>query len=56
MALFEVAQAVTMQKFGPFKPNSIEMMPLAMLLISIGIVKGETREGPLFSKVAMLIL
>src|SRR4051812_42471382 len=45
--LFEVAQAVTMQKFGPCSPYSIEIRPLAMLLISIGIVNGESRVGPL---------
>src|SRR3954451_4441380 len=47
MALFEVAQAVTMQRLGPFNPYSIEISPLAMLLISIGIVKAEPRDGPL---------
>src|SRR2546423_8327691 len=47
MALFEVAHAVTMQKFGPCNPNSIEINPLAMLLMSIGIVNAETRDGPL---------
>src|SRR3954452_2204727 len=46
MALFEVAQAVTMQKFGPWRPYSIEINPPAMLLISIGMVKADTREGP----------
>src|ERR1700730_9173717 len=40
MALFEVAQAVTMHMFGPRSPNSIEITPLAMLLISMGMVKG----------------
>ena len=46
MALFEVAQAVTMQRFGPRNPNSIEMKPLAMLLISIGMVKGGNAGRP----------
>src|SRR5437016_3673057 len=50
IALLEVAQAVTMHRFGPCNPNSIEIMPLPMLLISIGIVNGERRVGPLFSK------
>src|SRR6266850_881027 len=45
MALFEVAQAVTMHMFGPCNPNSIEIRPLAMLLISMGMVKGEFRDG-----------
>ena len=47
IAWLEVAQAVTMHMFGPCRPNSIEIRPLAMLLISIGMVKGETRDGPL---------
>ena len=54
--LLEVAQAVTMHMFGPRNPNSIEMMPLAMLLISIGMVNGETRDGPLFIKIVELLL
>ena len=56
IALFEVAQAVTMHRFGPCKPNSIEMTPLAMLLIIIGMVNGETRDGPLFIKIGVLVL
>jgi len=48
MELLDVAQAVTMHMFGPRNPNSIEITPLAMLLMSIGIVKAETRCGPLF--------
>ena len=52
MALFEVAQAVTMHMFGPRNPNSIEIRPLAMLLISIGMVNGELREGPFVIKMA----
>src|SRR5205807_9145748 len=51
MALFDVAQAVTIQRFGPRKPNSIEMTPPAMLLISMGIVNGEFRPGPLVSRI-----
>ena len=50
MALLEVAQAVTMHMFGPRIPNSIEINPLAMLLMSMGMVKAETRFGPLESK------
>ncbi len=50
IALFEVAQAVTMHRFGPRNPNSIEMRPLAMLLMSIGMVKAETRDGPLLTR------
>src|ERR1044071_8891710 len=45
MALFDVAQAVTMQRFGPRNPNSIEIKPLAILLMSIGIVNADTRDG-----------
>jgi hypothetical protein len=47
MLWLEVAQAVTMTMFGPMRPNSMEMMPLPMLEIIIGMVKGETRFGPL---------
>ena len=50
MALFEVAQAVTIHMSGPRIPNSIEINPLAMLLMSIGMVKAETRFGPLESR------
>src|SRR5256714_4786651 len=50
IALFDVAQAVTMQKFGPCNPNSIDIRPLAILLMSIGMVKAETRDGPLVTK------
>ena len=56
MALFDVAQAVTIHMLGPCRPNSIEMRPLAMLLISIGIVNGEVREGPLVNRIVNLIL
>jgi hypothetical protein len=45
MLWFEVAQAVTMHMFGPRRPHSMEIMPLAMLAIIIGMVKGETRDG-----------
>ena len=51
MALFDVAQAVTIHKLGPRRLNSIEMTPLAMLLISIGIVNGEFRDGPLVKRI-----
>ena len=38
-----------MAMFGPRSPCSIEMNPLAMLLIIIGIMNGEVRSGPLVS-------
>src|ERR1700745_2448468 len=41
MALFDVAQAVTIQRFGPRRSNSIEITPPAMVLINIGMGKGE---------------
>src|SRR5205814_9791477 len=50
-ALLEVAQAVTMQRFGPRNPNSIEMRPLAILLINMGMVNGEVRAGPLVNRI-----
>ena len=49
MQWFAVAQAVTIAMFGPRRPCSIEMKPLAMLLIIIGIMNGEVRLGPLVS-------
>ncbi len=51
MALVDVAQAVTMHRFGPSSPYSIEMRPLAILLINIGMVKGELRDGPLVDRI-----
>ena len=45
--LLAVAHAVTIDILGPQSPYSIEMRPLAILLIIIGIVKGDTRLGPL---------
>ncbi len=50
MACAEVAQAETGAKFGPWRPNSIETNPLAMLEIIIGIIIGEMRPGPLVIK------
>ena len=55
IALLDVAQAVTMHMFGPRKPNSIEISPLAMLLMSIGMVKAETRPGPLVDQRGVLV-
>ena len=52
----EVAQAETVAKFGPWSPNSIETMPLAMLEIIIGIMKGEMRPGPFVMRLRMLVL
>ena len=51
MALFAVAQAVTIHILGPCRLNSIDMRPLAMLLSNIGIVNGEFRDGPLVSRI-----
>src|SRR5204863_8663062 len=51
MALFDVAHAVTIQMFGPRRPYSMEMIPLAILLINIGIVNGEFRDGPLVNRI-----
>ena len=46
MAWLPVAHAVTTDEFGPLAPNRIEMSPEAMLMMSIGMKKGETRSGP----------
>ena len=45
-----VAQAETVAKFGPCSPNSMETKPLAMFEMSIGIINGERRPGPLFMR------
>ena len=49
MQWLAVAHAVTIAMFGPRRPYSMEMNPLAMLLIIIGIMKGDVRSGPLIS-------
>jgi hypothetical protein len=41
-----VAQAVTIDMLGPRRSYSMETKPLAMLLIIMAMVKGDTREGP----------
>ena len=46
MAWLPVAQAVTTAEFGPLAPKRIEITPEAMLTISIGMKKGDTRSGP----------
>src|SRR5438067_9052155 len=51
IALFDVAQAVTIHMFGQRRLNSIEMRPLAILLINIGMVNGEFRPGPFDNKI-----
>jgi hypothetical protein len=55
MALFDVAQAVTMHMFGPRIPNSIEINPLAMLLISMGMVKAGNTAGAFREENGILI-
>src|SRR6266513_6355312 len=52
IALFDVAQAVTMHMLGPCSPYSMEMSPLAMLLINIGIVNGDFLDGPFVNRTA----
>ena len=44
-----VAQAVTIAKFGPFKPYLIDKLPEIILIIFPGTKKGEIRRGPPFS-------
>ena len=46
IAWADEAQALTTPKFGPRAPNSIATRPLHMLLMSEGIVKGDTLRGP----------
>ena len=47
MALAAEAQAVATAEFGPCRPQRIETWPLAALTISLGIVNGLIRDGPL---------
>lgn len=46
IAWLAVAQAEQVAKFGPRRLLYIENRPLAMLLMSIGIMKGDNRLGP----------
>ncbi len=41
-----MAQAVTIDMLGPRRSYSMETRPLAMLLIIMAMVKGDTRDGP----------
>ena len=52
MAWFPVAQAVTTDEFGPLAPNRMAMTPEAMLMMIMGMKKGETRSGPLVRSVS----
>jgi len=47
MACELVVQAETIDTFGPFALNWIEMSPATMLMIEPGTKKGEMRRGPL---------
>ncbi len=46
MALLDEAQADTAVWVGPRTPSFIEMRPGAILLMSIGMKKGDSRSGP----------
>ena len=41
-----VVQAVTMARFGPWKPKWIDTCPEIMLMIEAGTKNGEMRRGP----------
>ena len=47
MAWVEVAQAEQVEKLGPRKSKHIEKRPEPMLEMSMGIMNGERRPGPL---------
>ena len=51
IAWFAVAHAEHVAKFGPRNSKNIEIKPDAMFEISIGIMNGESRPGPRFSKI-----
>ena len=46
-----MAQAVTTEWLGPFKPNLIDTCPDTRLINAPGIKKGEIRRGPFSFKV-----
>src|SRR6185503_10496700 len=46
MQWVEVVHAVTMARFGPFAPTSIDSSPAVMLMMLPGMKKGEMRRGP----------
>ena len=46
IALAAEAHAVATAEHGPFKPQRIEIWPLAALTISLGITNGLIRDGP----------
>src|ERR1700677_5000141 len=47
IALAALAQAVATAEFGPRRAQRIDTWPLAALTISLGIVNGLIRDGPL---------
>ena len=49
MQCVDVVQAVTMARHGPFVPSMIDRLPAIMLMMVLGMKKGEMRFGPLFS-------
>ena len=51
MQWVEVAHAVVTLKHDPKSPNSIAILPAAILDIDVGIVNGETLFGPFSTKV-----
>jgi hypothetical protein len=50
IAWLPVAHAVTTEELGPFAPKRIDTRPDAMLMMSIGMTKGDTRSGPFVSR------
>ncbi len=49
-----VVHAVTIARFGPWKPNMIETCPEIMLMIEAGTKKGVIRRGPRLSSSALV--
>ena len=45
-AWLPVAHAVTTEEFGPLAPKRMDTRPEAMLMMSMGITKGDTRSRP----------
>ena len=49
MQCVEVVQAVTIARFGPLAPSSIDSSPAVMLMMVPGMKNGEMRRGPVRS-------
>ena len=56
MQCVEVVQAVTIARFGPLAPISIDSSPAIMLMMVPGMKNGEMRRGPFLLELVVLLL